>query len=126
SLHDALPSWKVKNACDWPLNRPSAVNALSAPIAAPVVSVGLTIEQTGNVRFRKGHGSGMIRLVWKSSPPNGGELRSGKVNPFVGSVTGGALPALSCQVWKCIASVGPMLSRMRNTSGPETRCASDG
>jgi hypothetical protein len=40
-------------------------------------------------------GSGMIRLVWNSSPPNGGELRSGNTNPFVGSVRGGALPALS-------------------------------
>jgi len=57
-----------------------------------------TIETTGNFRLRKIVGSGMIRLVWKSSPPNGGELRSGNTSPFVGSVTGGALPALSIQV----------------------------
>ena len=58
------------------MNSPLAVKALTAPIAAPWVSVGRMIEQTGNFRLRKTVGSGMIRLVWKSSPPNGGELRS--------------------------------------------------
>ena len=58
----------------------------------------------------------MIRLVWKSSPPNGG-VEVGNTSPFVGSVSGGALPALSCQVWKCMVSVGPMLSRMRKHLG---------
>ena len=67
-------------------------------MAAPFVSVGRIIEQTGNLRLRKTVGSGMIRLVEKSSPSNGGALRSGNTNPFVGSVSGGALPALSCQV----------------------------
>jgi hypothetical protein len=28
-----------------------------------------------------------------------------------------ALPALSCQVWKCVVSLGPMLSRIRKTTG---------
>jgi hypothetical protein len=51
----------------------------------------------------------MIRLVWNPWPPNGGALSFGNVSPFVGSVSGGALPALSVQVWKCIVSVGPML-----------------
>jgi hypothetical protein len=35
--------------------------------------VGRIIEQTGNLRLRNGHGSGMIRLVWKFSPPKGVE-----------------------------------------------------
>ena len=41
------------------------------------------------------------------------------VDPVIGSVsvTGFAFPALSCQVWKCMVSVGPILSRIRNTSG---------
>ena len=84
------------------------------------------IEHFGNLRFRNTVGSGMIRLVWNSSPPNGGALRSGNTSPLVGSVSGGALPALSLQVWKCIVSVGPMLSRTRSTSGSVTRWASDG
>src|SRR5437879_3345290 len=88
----------AKNAGDWPMNSPSAVKALSAPIAAPCVSVGRMIETAGNVRLRKTVGSGMIRLVWKSCPPKGGALRSGNTNPLVGSLRAGALPALSCQV----------------------------
>src|SRR5258706_12625059 len=88
----------MKNSFDWPMNSPSSVKALTAPMAAPFVSVGRMIEQTGNMRLRKMVGSGMIRLVWKSSPPKGGELRSGNTNPLVGSVRAGALPALSCQV----------------------------
>jgi len=83
------------------MNSPSAVRPLTAPIAAPSVSLGRMIEHTGNFRLRKGHGSGMIRLVWKPSPPNGGLLRLGKTKlGFMGSVKDGALPALSCQVWK--------------------------
>ena len=55
--------------------------------------------------------------VWYVSPPKGEELRSGNIRlGSDGSFKAGALPALSCQVWKCIASVGPMLRRMRNTS----------
>jgi hypothetical protein len=46
--------------------------------------------------------------------------------PVRWSVSGGALPALSCQVWKCIVSVGPMLRRTRSTSGSLTRRANDG
>ena len=59
------------------MNSPSSVKALTAPIAAPFVSVGRMIEQTGNMRLRKMVGSGMIRLVWKSSPPKGEALRFG-------------------------------------------------
>src|SRR3989454_4250663 len=94
-------SWfsSSKNWDDWPMNSPSAVSALTAPIAAPFVLVGRTIEHRGNFRLRNGHGSGMIRFVWYVSPPNGGELRSGNTKlGFVGSVRAGALPTLSCQV----------------------------
>ena len=66
--------------------------------STPRISVGRMIETAGNLRLRKTVGSGMIRLVWMSSPPNGGALRSGNTNPLVGSVRAGALPALSCQV----------------------------
>src|SRR5579885_3513109 len=116
----------AKNSFDWPMKRPSSVRALTAPIAAPVVLVGRTMETGGNLRLRKMVGSGMIRLVWKSSPPKGGLLRSGKTSPLVGSVRAGALPALSCHVWKWAVSVGPMLSRMRSTSTLLTRWASEG
>ena len=47
-----------------------------------------------------------------------------KVSPVVGSVSGRALPALSCQVWKCMISEPPMLSRIRNTSRWVIRWAS--
>ena len=47
------------------------------------------IDTGGNFRLRKGHGSGMIRLVWKSSPPNGTALRFGKTScGLFGSVSG--------------------------------------
>src|SRR5262249_43835506 len=92
----------LKNAGDCPMNRPIAVRKLTTPIAIPFVSVGRMIEHTGSLRLRNGHGSGIIRFVWNSSPPNGGEFRSGKVTDTL--VTGstavreGALPALSDQV----------------------------
>ena len=70
--------------------------------------VGWMIEQGGSQWLRNVQGSGMIRLVWNSPPPNGEEFRSGNVTgTFVtGSIAvrGGALPALSDQVWKCIVS----------------------
>lgn len=51
-----------------PMKRPSSVNALTAPAAAPVVSVGRMIEQTGNLRAsRKGVGSGIMRLACSDS-----------------------------------------------------------
>ena len=87
---------------DCPMNRPIAVRKLTTAMAIPFVSVGRMIEHTGSLRLRNGHGSGMIRFVWNSSPPNGGEFRSGNVTdtPVTGStaVRGGALPALSDQV----------------------------
>src|SRR5882757_5110554 len=96
-------------------------------MAAPFVSVGRMIEHTGNFRLRNGQGSGMIRLVWKSSPPGavfrfgkttvesfGSTRGDGRIEPFT------ALPALSCQVWKWAVSVGPMLSRIRKTCGSLT------
>src|SRR5438270_5688593 len=92
----------LKNAGDCPINKPIAVRKLTTPIAIPLVSVGRMIEHTGSFRLRNGHGSGMIRFVWNSSPPKGGEFRSGKVTDTLvtGStaVSGGAFPALSAQV----------------------------
>src|ERR1700757_193020 len=109
------------------MKRPIAVRKFSAPMAAPSVLVGRMIETIGRLLSRNGHGSGMIRFVWNSSPPNGGEFRSGNVTdtPVTGStaVKGGALPALSDQVWKCIVSVGPMLIRIRKTSTLVALCA---
>jgi hypothetical protein len=94
----ASPVMTAKNSADCPMKSPSLVKALTVPMAAPSVSVGRMIETIGNLRLRKIVGSGMIRLVWVSSPS---ALRSGNVSPVMGSVKGGALPALSCQVWKC-------------------------
>ena len=73
----------------------------------------------------KSHGSGMIRLVWKSSPPKGGELRSGNVTPVSGSVTPAsgwatAFPALSCQTAKWFTSTPPIETTIRSTSRLET------
>src|SRR6185369_2444341 len=100
------------------MKRPEAIIALSAAVAAPLVLVGRTTEHAGRFRLRKAVGSGMMRLVWNSSPPSGGALRSGKTNEgSLGSVSAGALPTLSLHVWKCMASVGPMLRAIRNASG---------
>src|SRR5215831_19029669 len=83
-----------KNCGDWPLKSPMAVKKLTTPMAIPLVSVGRMIEHGGRLGLMNGHGSGMIKLVLKVSPPKGGLLRSGNTNPFVGSFRGGALPAL--------------------------------
>src|SRR5271169_1636882 len=97
----------VKNAFDWPMKSPIAVRNLSAPVAAPVVFVGRITEHAGRLVLMKGQGSGMIRLVWNicltaapldpllGSRPR---LRSGNVRPLVGSVSGGALPAVADKV----------------------------
>ena len=95
-------------------------------MAAPCVLVGRIIEHLGSLRLRNGQGSGMIRFVWNVCPPKGGELRSGKVSPLVGSVSGAALPALSDQVWKCMVSVGPILMRILKTSTLVALCAIEG
>src|SRR5260370_20474285 len=91
-----------KNAGDWPMKSPMAARKFATPMAMPFVSVGRMMEHGGSFRLRNGHGSGIIRLVLKSSPPNGGEFRSGKVTdtPVIGSTAdkGGALPALSDHV----------------------------
>src|SRR5438552_1296267 len=52
-----------ENAGDWPIKRPIAVRNLSAPVAAPFVCVGRTIEHAGRSRRRNAVGSGMIRFV---------------------------------------------------------------
>src|ERR1700675_2321630 len=94
---------KLKKSFDWPMKSPSAVRAFSAPMAAPLVWVGRMMETGGSFRLRNAVGSGMIRLVWKSSPPNGEAFRLGKVTctPVTGSTTSCntfMLPALSDQV----------------------------
>src|SRR6266478_1225349 len=88
-----------KNADDWPMKSPMAVRNFRAPVAAPSVAVGRTIEHAGSFRLRNTVGSGMMRLVWNSSPPSGDEFRSGNTSiESFGSVKAGALPALSLQV----------------------------
>ena len=69
------------------MKSPIAVRKLTTFPAIPLVSVGRMIEHGGSLRLRNGHGSGMIRLVWKVSPPNGGAFRFGKVTdtPVTGS-----------------------------------------
>src|SRR3954470_6387226 len=117
----------AKNMGDCPRNKPIAVRNFTTPIAIPLVSVGRITEHLGSLRLMNGHGSGMIKLVGNSSPPNGGEFRSGNVTdtPVTGStaVKGGALPALSAQVWKCIVSVGPILINILSTSTLLALCA---
>ena len=78
------------------MNSPLWVRPLIAFIA-PKLMAGRMIEHTGNFRLKNGHGSGMIRLVWKSSPPKGGELRSGNTRLSIGQrrrVSGLVLPGL--------------------------------
>ena len=62
------------------MKSPMSVRNFAAPVAAPLVTVGRTIEHAGRLRLRNIVGSGMIGLVWNSSPPRGGELRSGNTN----------------------------------------------
>src|SRR6266478_2295179 len=89
----------AKNAGGCPMKSPMAVRNLRAAIAAPAVLVGRIMEHTGRLRLKNIVGSGMIRFVWKSSPPRGEALRSGNTSvESLGSINGGALPALSCQV----------------------------
>ena len=49
------------------MKSPSAMSALTAAPAAPLVSVGRMIEQGGNFRLRNGQGSGMIKLPCNDS-----------------------------------------------------------
>src|ERR1700719_618357 len=114
------------------MKSPSSVRLLTAPIAAFFVSVGRIIEQLGKVLLRNGHGSGMIRLAcnvsgwskWRSKNVTDELFTESKTvnGGFPGGPLGFvfALPALSCHVWKCMVSVGPMLSRILKTSGSVT------
>src|SRR6266436_3800631 len=100
------------------MKSPYAARALAAPIAAHFVLVGRIIEQIGKLRLRNGVGSGMIKLACNDSGWFAVRSRNVTDDPVTGSmsVSGVALPALSCQVWKCCVSVGPILSRIRKTS----------
>src|SRR5712664_452449 len=80
----------AKKAPDCRIKSPIAVRKLSAPVAAPVVLVGRMMEHAGRLLLKNMVGSGMIRFVWKSSPPNGGALRPGNTSvESLGSVNGG-------------------------------------
>src|ERR1700730_3851173 len=129
----SFASWPTtsKNAEGWPMNSPSAVKAWTAATAPEMlvkIETGRMIDTFGKFPLRNEQGSGMIKLVLKSSPPKGGELRSGNVRLPNVTLKGGVntLPALSDQVWKCMVSVGPMLSRIRRTTGSVTLRASVG
>ena len=108
------------------MNSPSAVKALSAPMAAPSVSVGRMIETDRELAIEEDRRLGHDQ-VGLASFTVGVEVGKGHRYPVTGStaVRGGALPALSCQVWKCIISLPPMLSRIRSTSVWVTRWASE-
>jgi hypothetical protein len=70
------------------MNSPSSVKPWTAAIAPKIaveIETGRMTETTGNFRLRNGHGSGMIRLVWKSSRPNGGD----KITSASGAVLAG-------------------------------------
>ncbi len=97
------------------------------------VEVGRMMETGPSFSLRNKVGSGMIRLVWNSS------AMSAPVEPVLGStpllkfgnvrsppVILAALPALSCQVWKCPISEPPILSRIRKTSKLVTSWATAG
>ena len=75
-------------------------------------------------RTRFGHDQSLVEEL-VPPPPNQGNFTE---TPVTGStaVRGGALPATSDQVWKCMVSVGPMLIRIRSTSTSVALCASDG
>ena len=60
---------RAKNSADCPMKRPSLVKALTVPMAAPSVWVGRMIETIGNLRSRKGVGSGAPRLGQPLRPP---------------------------------------------------------
>ena len=108
-------------------DRPSAVRARTAPMAAPWVSVGANDRAHREAAAKEDGG------LWHDQvglevfvPVERRDGRFGNTSPLVGSVTGSMLPALSCHTWKCMVSVGPMLSKMRNTSTLETLWASEG
>ena len=105
-------------------NKPSLAKLTTEATAPPCcVEVGRMIETGPSFASRNTVGSGMIRLVWNSSATFGpvapvlgstALLRFGNVR--APSVILGALPALSCQVWKCVISDPPILSKTRRTS----------
>ena len=96
----------------------------------PGLSVGRMIEQRGKLRAeeRAGFGHDQVRLAATAAWNIVGEILESTVAPVIGStrLPVRTLPALSCHVWKCEVSVGPMLSRMRSTSALVTLCASEG
>src|SRR4029077_3031639 len=111
------------------MKSPSSAKLTTEATAPPWASdVGRIMDTGPNFEFRKNVGSGMIRLVWNRSatvspPPiepvapvlgSTPVLRGGQVR--LHSVMVGAFPALSCQTWQYMVSLGPMLRRTRKTS----------
>src|SRR5438874_13706459 len=98
---------------------------LIAPLASNCPGpVGRMIAQAGRLGLMNSHGSGIIRLACSVS--GWPVVRSAEVTVelLIGSksVNGVALPALSCQVWKCMISDPLMLRRILGTSRLVTFC----
>jgi hypothetical protein len=103
------------------MKSPTDDRKLTTFMAIPLVSVGRMMEHAGSLRLKNGHGSGMMRLGRNSSPPNGGEFRSGKDDRDVSH-------EICCGEGRSVAGVvgtrfesalfrwGPMLMRIRRTS----------
>ena len=119
------------NWFDWPMKRPSSVRAFTAPMAAPVVSVGRMIEHGGKLAAEERGGLGHDQVGLEILAAERWRVEIGERDGDAGYgvdhiVSGRTLPALSCQVWKWQISVPPMLSRMRRTSTLLARWASIG
>ena len=120
------------------MKSPSVTNDWTDATAPPkAIEVGRMMATGPRFWSRKWVGSGMIKLDCKVSPfkDSGSILPWAALNVekvtvelFTGStsVKGVELPALSCQVWKCMVALGPMLSRILKTSRLVTRCAGAG
>src|SRR4051794_9648573 len=115
---------REKNAADCPAKSPESVRALTAATApAFAVEAGRITEQIGRVGSMNWHGSGITRLFWRNSSPLKSSM-SGNVTP--GTLTAGALPALSCQMVKCATSDPPIPARIFKTDPLDafgTNCA---
>jgi hypothetical protein len=73
------------------------------------------IEHTGNFRLRAWLRHDQVGL---EVLPAGRYIEVGKHERGIGRIgQRGCVAPLSCQVWKCMVSVGPMLSGIRKTCG---------
>ena|ERR1700684_159371 len=99
----------AKNSFGWPKNRFIFVRNVAAALAPPNLSVnGRMMAQWGRFGLRNSHGTGKIRLGWKSGPM---VKKLGNVRPVSETgATGGCtpLPAKSTHSRKCATSSPPM------------------